>query len=114
MTLAAERDEPLIWNEALRGIALGADRRRGPATIRRARIPDASRTVPGGSKHATRFPIEVSGKYEPLRTFEPGDRHPRHDVRDNDSAIGATGQHEVAVRREFDGIDLVVMRVELR
>jgi hypothetical protein len=39
MVPAAERDEPLIGSEALRGVALRADPQRASAVIRRGRVP---------------------------------------------------------------------------
>src|SRR5262249_41118207 len=59
---AADRDEPLIRDEAFRCIALRADRRRSPAVIRRSRVPNPSGTVPRGADDATRFRIKVSGE----------------------------------------------------
>jgi hypothetical protein len=55
----------------------------------------------------------VSSDDGALGTFEPGNGHPRCDVRDDDHTIYTRGEHEVAGWRELDRIDLVAVRVEL-
>src|ERR1041384_7779004 len=102
MTPAAERDEPLIGDEALLGVTLRADLRRIPPPIRRARIPHPGGAVERCTDDAARLRIEVSGEDEALGAFQPGNRHPRCNVRDDNCALCAGREDEVAGYGKLD------------
>src|SRR5262245_48862656 len=92
--LAAQCDEPLIGNQAVHSVALGTDLWRPPSEIRRGGIPYAGGTVPRRANDTARFRVEVSGEDAILGAFEPGNRLPRCDVRDDHRAVCAGGEKE--------------------